>query len=661
MKKFIIILIFPFIIFSQDENENINLETVNIYGSLIDLNNFETGKNVTIISSKQIQEYSFNSIDELLKLVPSIEIQSRGGFGNQSDLALRGTTFNQTLVVLDGVRVNDPLTGHFSMYIPINPHEIYQIEIIRGAGSSIYGPDAVGGVINIVTKSFSNEFNDDELILESKFGSNNLNNINLYFSKKFGDKLHTTISLSKIKSDGQELYDSLENIYSFFDHQLFSISQNYQPTKKLNLNFRYSYSINDFNSQYYYTRNPYDRSSETVKKNWAQFNSTYKINEHSKLVFQNVYKRANDLFIFNPDFPPFNENKTDLINNKLYYFKKSDRYNLVYGLDYQSRKINSIDRGNHDDSYFGSFINFVLKPREGVRYRGEESNYGFYFNPSLRLDYNESYSLQYSPQMDLNYNQKNYNLRVSIGKTIRAADFTERFSNNNKLTLSPGRNLGNPDLDSEKSINFEIGVDYKRFKNISFKNTIFYRNSTDLIDWVATNSNQIATSVDLEENAEYLYAQNISKLNTLGLESEIWFNLFTENTLKINGTLGYTKIFSSEKIENLFNNDIELSSKYLVNNSGDRFNYNLFFNLKNVRLNFNGILKVRGSEMDPDVSIFLSDSYFVHNLNLSYQISKEFSCKLEMLNIFNEDYSDIFGAIMPRRWFIFGVNYFINN
>ena len=106
---------------------------------------------------KQIQEYSFNSIDELLKLVPSIEIQSRGGFGNQSDLPLEGTTFNQTLVVLDGVRVNDPLTGHFSMYIPINPYEIYQVEIIRGAGSSIYGPDAVGGVINIVTKSFSKD------------------------------------------------------------------------------------------------------------------------------------------------------------------------------------------------------------------------------------------------------------------------------------------------------------------------------------------------------------------------------------------------------------------------------------------------------------------------------------------------------------------------
>ena len=255
----------------------------------------------------------------------------------------------------------------------------------------------------------------------------------------------------------------------------------------------------------------------------------------------------------------------------------------------------------------------------------------------------------------------NYNLRASFGKTIRSADFTERFSNTNKLTLSPGRNLGNPDLDSEKSFNSEIGFDYKRFKNFSIKNTIFYRNSTDLIDWVATNSNQIETSVDLEENAQYLYAQNISKLNTLGLESEIWFNLFTENSININGSLGYIKIFSSEKIKNLFNNDIQLSSKYLVNNSGDRFNYNVFFNWNDVRLNFNGILKARGSEIDPSVNLFFNDSYFVHNLNLSYQLSKEFSCKLEMLNILNEDYSDIFGAIMPRRWFIFGVNYFINN
>ena len=133
------------------ENGNF-LDPVTIYGNLLNTDNTKTGKNITIIKSSELDNYNFNSIDDLLKIIPSIELQSRGGFGSQSDIVLRGSTFNQTLVLLDGMRVNDPLTGHFSMYIPINISDIYQIEIIRGGASSIYGPDAVGGVINIVTK-----------------------------------------------------------------------------------------------------------------------------------------------------------------------------------------------------------------------------------------------------------------------------------------------------------------------------------------------------------------------------------------------------------------------------------------------------------------------------------------------------------------------------
>ena len=99
-----------------------------------------------------MENYQFNSIDELLKNIPSIELQSKGDFGVQSDITMRGTTFSQTLVLLDGMRVNDPLTGHFSMYIPINPSEIHQIEIIRGGNSSIYGPDAVGGLAALAAR-----------------------------------------------------------------------------------------------------------------------------------------------------------------------------------------------------------------------------------------------------------------------------------------------------------------------------------------------------------------------------------------------------------------------------------------------------------------------------------------------------------------------------
>ena len=129
------------VIKSQDL-DTITLEKIVLYGSFLELDELNTGKNVTVIKASDIKQKNFNSLDELLQTIPSIELQSRGGFGNQSDLVLRGTTFNQTLVLLDGIRVNDPLTGHFSMYIPITIYDIEQIEIIRGSSSSIYGPDA---------------------------------------------------------------------------------------------------------------------------------------------------------------------------------------------------------------------------------------------------------------------------------------------------------------------------------------------------------------------------------------------------------------------------------------------------------------------------------------------------------------------------------------
>jgi vitamin B12 transporter len=95
------------------------------------------------------------SLDELLRYVPGVEVQARGPMGAQSDLVLRGGTFQQVLVVLDGLRLNDPITGHFSSYIPIAPAEIERIEILKGASSALYGSDAVGGVVHIITKTFA--------------------------------------------------------------------------------------------------------------------------------------------------------------------------------------------------------------------------------------------------------------------------------------------------------------------------------------------------------------------------------------------------------------------------------------------------------------------------------------------------------------------------
>src|SRR4029078_3083265 len=134
-----------------------------------------------------------HSIDELLRYLPGVEVQSRGAFGAQSDIVLRGGTFQQVLIILDGVRLNDPNSGHFASYIPIAPAEIDRIEILKGASSSIYGSEAVGGVIHIITKSFAakNHEYKKELSLQATGGQYGLWGIDAGGTYQ---KKHTTIS-----------------------------------------------------------------------------------------------------------------------------------------------------------------------------------------------------------------------------------------------------------------------------------------------------------------------------------------------------------------------------------------------------------------------------------------------------------------------------------
>ena len=119
--------------------------------------------------------------------------------------------------------------------------------------------------------------------------------------------------------------------------------------------------------------------------------------------------------------------------------------------------------------------------------------------------------------------------------------------------------------------------------------------------------------------------------------------------------MGYTKIFNSEPGQNIFQNDINISSKYLANSSGDRFSYNITAKNKKLKLNLNGQLKVREKESDISINQNLSKTYFVQNLNFGYLHNEFISLDFEIINLFNTNYSDLLGAIMPKRWLIIGL------
>src|SRR5829696_5436815 len=133
------------------------LDPVTITASMNPAKISQTGRNIIVIKGERFAQLPVHSLDQLLRYIPGVEIQARGPLGSQSDITLRGGTFQQVLVIIDGIRVNDPNTGHFTTYIPIAPSEIDRIEVLKGASSAIYGSDAVGGVVNIVTKTFAKQ------------------------------------------------------------------------------------------------------------------------------------------------------------------------------------------------------------------------------------------------------------------------------------------------------------------------------------------------------------------------------------------------------------------------------------------------------------------------------------------------------------------------
>src|SRR5690606_24675262 len=112
----------------------------------------EQSRNVQILTRKEIQSLPATSIQELLSYIPGVDIRQRGPFGTQADIGIDGGSFDQTIVLLNGVKISDSQTGHNMLNLPLPVDMIERIEILRGPASRIYGINGLTGAVNIVTR-----------------------------------------------------------------------------------------------------------------------------------------------------------------------------------------------------------------------------------------------------------------------------------------------------------------------------------------------------------------------------------------------------------------------------------------------------------------------------------------------------------------------------
>ncbi|MDB5247119.1 MAG: TonB-dependent receptor [Segetibacter sp.] len=630
-KKRFIFAIVSYFISGVLNGQQVELDPITVTASLQPVTSSVTGRNILVIKGEQFSKLPVNSIDELLRYLPGIEVQMRGPMGAQSDIVLRGGTFQQVLVIVDGIRINDPNTGHFNSYIPIAPFEIERIEILKGASSAIYGSEAVGGVIHVITKTFAAKRDQKKQQLTAQGAAGEYGLLNGQLGAFYQNK-NTSVAAGLISNNATG--QPQRGTHGFFHNTTASLSFNQFINKNWSISARSAYDKRDFAAQNFYTTFSSDTASEKVTSFWNQLKLSYE-KEHHNFTFDVGYKKVKDQYKFN-SAGTANLNKSDLLQSlAVYKWEAGDKTSFTTGAQWVNKQMESNDRGNHTLNQAGTFV--ILNQKLGEH---------FYLNPAARLEWNERSGWELVPQMNLSYKLPFWQIRGSAGKTTRDADFTERFNNYNKALVTSG-SIGNPDLVSEHSFSYEAGADFFGIRNVKIAATFFQQRFNQLIDYVPTPYADMPRKDNLLPTGTYALAKNIANVNSTGVETDIQYSKQFENKQQLWATFGFTWIDSK--------GDNASPSFYVSSHAKFLTNFNLQYSKKCFSVSINGLYKQRKVLNSTPINATISKDYFVLNAQLQVFLYKnKFSLFTQLDNIFDKQYSDLLGSRMPGRWLMSG-------
>ena len=622
------------------------LGEVTVYATRLGQLAGQTGRYVTVVPGAALSRYPVASLDDLLRLLPALEVQSRGSFGTQADITLRGSTFNQVLILLDGLRLNDPLTGHFGGYFPITPAEIEQIEVVRGPGAALYGPDAVGGFINIVTKTFAATHRPDGTELAGTFlaGEYGLKSTNAGFYgqdqglRLAGGILNNTASGQLLGLPGDGRNDFKLNTYS--------LSGAYQITQKLSAAARASFDRRDYNAQNFYTTNVGDRARETTTRDWYQGQLRYEWSARARTELQVVGTSSTDYYLYTPTSVASDHLMHYLNVQGQHQLQLSPKVRATLGGQADRRAVRSNDRGDHAVWHAGAFAVAALAPTAGLN-----------VTAALRLDHDQNYGTELVPQLNASQQVgEKLTVRGAVGRAIRAPNFTEQYNSAIRPgTVPSGFNVGNPGLSAERTLNYEAGFDYQPWRALAVRSTYFHRAGRNLIDYVPVPGSQAIEATgftNLNPAATYRLAQNLFAVRTQGIETELTTRAQLAPGLRLDGSVSYTWVHLAV--------DGDVQSQYLSNVARHLVTGNVSLTHRRLALAVGGVYKQR-AEQHTDATATtlatnLTPSYAVFNARLDVALLPERLWVVgQAQNLFNAHYADLLGAPMPTRWLMAGV------
>ncbi|KIO77794.1 hypothetical protein TH53_07710 [Pedobacter lusitanus] len=492
-----------------------NLNEVMVRENRLKLPFSKQNRNIWIIDNQQIKNLPSRSVSELLSYVTGVDVRQRGPGGVQADISIDGGTFDQTLVLINGIKVSDPQTGHNMMNLPISVDDIDHIEVLRGSASRIYGTNALTGAINIVTKAVVRTGVSANVFTGSSFKKDEVSG---HTYANYGIRATGTLALkesSHLFSAGQEAGNGYRYNTAFNNQKLFYQGKvNVGKTDQLDITGGYIH--NNFGANGYYSAPGDKEAEETVKTALAAIAYKTQLTSFWTLMPRLSYRNNTDDYLYIKQTPDkfHNHHVTQVLSAELNNTFETGIGEFGLGLEARKEKINSTNLGKRNRDNAGIYGEYKFDLVKNLLV-----NVGSYVN------YNSDYGWQAFPGIDAGYTfYGNWKVFVNVGTGQRLPTFTD-------LYYKGPTNIGNDQLQPEKSRYAEGGIKYNS-THFVFNASLFKRRITNFIDWVK------------DKTTDPWQPKNFSELNTMGYTLSADYNTgVLENTAVFNSLrfgLAYT-------------------------------------------------------------------------------------------------------------------------
>ena len=580
--------VLPLAIMFVSSAQSLELDTQRVTGQLFNQDIVSSAFAVETLSRDDIAQMPVQNIADVLEWVAGVDVRQRGGFYSQTDVSIRGAGYEQTLILLDGIRQNHPQTGHHTFDLPIALEDIERIEVVRGPGAGQYGPNGNAGVINFVTRKQVDSDTGRNAKLNISGGSYGYGRAALALAKTEGaysQFANGTYQRSDSYLSGAELDTEMEQ-------------GNYRAVRHTDTDttvFSANYMKKQFGAQGFY--GPATAWARERAKQWMTYlTHEHRFNSEQSMDVALSYHNHHDNFWYGAPTATPSNHWVDSYQARIRF--NANRF-VSLGYEYNQEKIDS---------------NTVLNGSKHSRDYQSLFGYGHYdlgvlqFSGSLSyLDYKDgdSFTLHVLGAV-LPFGQ--HHLYLNAGQSVRVPTL-------NDLYLNQATNKGNPTLEPEKTNSLELGTRLN-LAGVQTRLAVFERDTKNAIDFTQT-------AAEVSSGVIYYTARNIEKIETQGLDVEFDVTSLLAAHGFNKASLSYTRLW--QDISNAY-----AKAKYTKEQLEHQAVLNLSYRLPG---------KLMLSSLYKYESRYDQQDYFIWDIGLK-QSFEHWHWGLSGANILNEKYID---------------------